>query len=1080
MAKRKKVIKKLKSAFAPNRDAQDPAPLFEELEARLMLSTTSISVATDSGVISGTTFIDTDGDGVQDDNEAGVEDLAATLLNSNGETIVATSTDEDGNFRFEGLDTGVTYTLVQNLEDDYVQILDDNEGPTLVSVKVSNSDSTELISDDTPVFVLTFSEEVSSSDDTDIVLINSSGDAIAADSIVWSENTATVTFSTALTDGNYTLEFYSQDITNADGDALVTASDEILSFTLDATAPTVTVNSQRTSDTSPTLKGYVSDTDATVYVTINNTTYEATVSGHYWTLDLEDKGEELSTGRHNVWVEAVDAAGNVGSDTTTGELSIFYAAGTFEDYGLDSWTVTDQSGTSNWVVDSYGQLLQTYDTESMLIYANGDDYSDYSFFISLASTDSDGSIGMIFRYVDENNYYRFSIDADGTTLLEICEEGEFTTLASGTMDFELGETYEIEVRAIGSYLEINLVSNSSASFEDTIGRETLLSVYDDTFSSGSFGFYSSRNSGTYFGDLVVESQEGVNLSPIIEEVTASYSTTSDLQSVDLGVSVLDGNTDDELTYTWSIVSGSGTLEENGSRYTTYLPDDITVDETVTIQITVSDGTTEVTETISFTIVDGDIIDLLNEDFSEDEGHWVTVDQTDAGGTATWVIKNNALIQTSNAYNSEDVYTADKLGTYSYYSEGFWWDNYSVSVNVTTTDNDAYGVMVRYIDENNYYRFSWSSEQSYAQLVKCVDGEITVLSEMQLAYVSGQQYNLTVSIDAENNIQVSIDDELIMEVSDDDAGAPSYGTIAMYTYGCSNTAFSNVTVTNLNDVNPAPVIDTVEADSSRISDEETATLTVTASDKNDSELTYTWSVDQEAGTLTVSEDGTTATFTPSEVSETTTVTITVTVSDGEKTDTQTIEITVVSSEDILLQEDFGGDELDESWTAGGDDGDWSIENGQLVQSSNAGTIGNSTEAQAGCYLIYETGDTTWDDYILYLTMMSMDNDDIGVLFRYIDENNYYLLTWSATEGLSLVKCVEGESTVLYSDEDNTYETGERYAVSISVTDQYIDISINGEEIISVSDLIDGLSYGTVGLYNNVNAGSYYDDVVVIAQ
>lgn len=1091
MTDRKRVIEKLKSTLSLDLDSKETAPLFENLESRLMLSTTSISVTTDTGVVSGTTFIDTDGDGVQDDNESGVEGLTTILYDSDGNTVASTTTDSDGAFSFEGLDTG-TYTLVQELEDNYAQSIDDNEGPVLVSAKISNSSSSDLTSDSTPVFILTFSEEVSG-DDTDIVLVNSDGDTITADSIEWDGTTATVTFSTALEDGDYTLEFNSQNITNTTtSEALVTTTDEILAFTLDTNAPTVTVTNLRTSNTSPTLQGYVTDTNATVYITINDKTYEADVSGYYWTLDLSDVDVELSSGRYNVWAEAVDEAGNVGSDTTTDELSIFMLDGSFEDYDLDSWTVVDQGGTSNWVVDDYGQLLQTYDIGSssedgdvgtMLIYANGDDYSDYSFFISLASTDSDGTIGLVFRYVDENNYYRFTIAADGTTLLEKCEDGTFTTLASGTMDFDLEETYSIEICAIGSYLEINLVDNYDGSTESSIDRENLLSAYDDTFSSGSFGFYSYNNSGAYFGDILVESQDGTDLAPIIEEVSASYSTASDLQSVVLSVNAMDPNTDDDLSYTWTIVSGSGSLENSDSSTTTYVPDDVTEDETVTIQITVSDGNTEVTETVTFTIVDGDVIELLSEDFSADDAldSWVTVDQSNRGDTVTWTLKNGNLVQTSNAYDSNTVFSVDQLGTYCYYTEGFWWDNYSVNLNVTTSDNDVYGVMVRYIDENNYYRFSWDGEKGCARLAKCVDGVFTILAEVDITYTSDQVYNLTISIDEDNTIEVSVDDEVIMEVTDDEADALTYGTIAMYTFGCSNTAFSDITVSNLNDVNPAPIIDSVESDSDRISDEETVTLTVDASDTNDTELTYTWSVDESVGTLTVSSDGTTATFTPTTVSETTTVTITVTVSDGEKTDTETIEITVVDADDILLQEDFSSDTLDSSWTEGGDDGDWTIENGQLVQNDNAGTIADSSAAQEGSYLVYDTGDETWEDYIVYLTMMSQDNDYIGVMFRYIDEDNYYRLSWSATEGLMLVKCVDGEFTVLYSDEDYNYETGEEYAVSISVVDQYIEITIDGETVISVSDqLEDGLSYGTIALYNNINAGSYYDDVVVIAQ
>ncbi|MCD6434206.1 MAG: Ig-like domain repeat protein, partial [Candidatus Diapherotrites archaeon] len=121
----------------------------------------------------------------------------------------------------------------------------------------------------------------------------------------------------------------------------------------DVVAPTVTVDSLITSDNTPELTGTVDDAIATVEVTVNGTTYTATVSttanddGTYnWTADVTNT---LSDGTYDVSVIATDQAGNVGNDNTSDELIIDTTAPT-----LDSITPENNSfvsGTQTFTFD---------------------------------------------------------------------------------------------------------------------------------------------------------------------------------------------------------------------------------------------------------------------------------------------------------------------------------------------------------------------------------------------------------------------------------------------------------------------------------------------------------------------------------------------------------------------------------------------------------------------------------------------------------------------------------------------------------------------------------------------------------
>jgi hypothetical protein len=91
----------------------------------------------------------------------------------------------------------------------------------------------------------------------------------------------------------------------------------VVSVTFDTLAPTVGVNSQTTSDSTPLLVGTVSDPAAAVSVVLNGQTLTATVSGNTWLVAVPTA---LAEGRYTVTATATDKAGN--SSTGTGSLVV--------------------------------------------------------------------------------------------------------------------------------------------------------------------------------------------------------------------------------------------------------------------------------------------------------------------------------------------------------------------------------------------------------------------------------------------------------------------------------------------------------------------------------------------------------------------------------------------------------------------------------------------------------------------------------------------------------------------------------------------------------------------------------------
>ncbi|MCP4612168.1 MAG: LEPR-XLL domain-containing protein, partial [Planctomycetes bacterium] len=138
--------------------------------------------------------------------------------------------------------------------------------------------------------------------------------------------------------------------------------------------------------------------------------------------------------------------------------------------------------------------------------------------------------------------------------------------------------------------------------------------------------------------------------------------------------------------------------------------------------------------------------VLSENFNDDnDSGWSLVDQGTMGGTMAWSTAKGVMVQSSNVHSSISVDPLAKLGTYAYWRTGTGWTDYTASVTIKSTDNDAIGVMFRYQDENNYYRFIWDKERSTRKLVKCENGQFSILAEDSVRYVTGKSYRLKIAV-----------------------------------------------------------------------------------------------------------------------------------------------------------------------------------------------------------------------------------------------------------------------------------------------------------------------------------------------
>ena len=205
----------------------------------------------------------------------------------------------------------------------------DNTAPVLIAIERSDPDN-ENTNVDTLTFGITFEIDIQNVDSADFVV---SGGSTADVEIpgVGVITPAGITFIATVSggdlagfDGTVGLDLaMGQDITDAAGNALPNtepAVDE--TYTLDNTAPIVTVDALTTNDTTPALSGSVDDVDATLELVVDGQTVNPTNNTDgTWTL-ANDILTALPFGTYDVQVTATDTIGNTGQDETVDELII--------------------------------------------------------------------------------------------------------------------------------------------------------------------------------------------------------------------------------------------------------------------------------------------------------------------------------------------------------------------------------------------------------------------------------------------------------------------------------------------------------------------------------------------------------------------------------------------------------------------------------------------------------------------------------------------------------------------------------------------------------------------------------------
>jgi hypothetical protein len=340
---------------------------------------------------------------------------------------------------------------------------------------------------------------------------------------------------------------------------------------------------------------------------------------------------------------------------------------------------TITSGTSGGTTGSgsTGDTTGTTTTTPTVSYIGGK-WKNYQMSLSIRPQSS-GDTGVMFRYLDSDNFYRFVWDADNKDFrLEVRSKGITKILTSKNNGIRGGRFYPLKVTVNGAQIVI------------AFDGKQIFSVTDSTIAEGQVALYSSSSPNSAFDNVVV----------------------TDLQT---------GNV------------------------------------------------------------------LLQDDFRTAKvSGWTIIDEA-SNGPSNWTAVDGYLKQTSSIGDSSD----GGFGTFALYTQGNW-TNYRATLHMKSMDDDTIGVLFRYKDNNNYYRFSWDDQEQFRRLEKRVNGTFTTLASDTALYTVGHDYQVTIVANG-NQLQVLVDGQLAFSVTD---SMQPKGTIALYSRWNNGAIFDNILLENL--------------------------------------------------------------------------------------------------------------------------------------------------------------------------------------------------------------------------------------------------------------------------------------------
>ena len=176
-----------------------------------------------------------------------------------------------------------------------------------------------------------------------------------------------------------------------------------------------------------------------------------------------------------------------------------------------------------------------------------------------------------------------------------------TTLPAGTV----GSNYNQALAATGGTPPYtwSIISGSLPAGLSLNAATGVISGTPTTVGTSNFSVQVRDNVGTTTSKALTLTITAANIAPTIAALTATPQTLLDNATSQLQVVASDADGPSALSYTWTILSGGGSLNNSAIANPIYTPANVSASTTVTINVAVSDGAAIVNQSITLTVND---------------------------------------------------------------------------------------------------------------------------------------------------------------------------------------------------------------------------------------------------------------------------------------------------------------------------------------------------------------------------------------------------------------------------------------------------------------------------------------------
>ncbi|MBK7617588.1 MAG: hypothetical protein IPJ08_25125 [Burkholderiales bacterium] len=162
------------------------------------------------------------------------------------------------------------------------------------------------------------------------------------------------------------------------------------------------------------------------------------------------------------------------------------------------------------------------------------------------------------------------------------------------------------------------------------------------------------------------------------------------------------------------------------------------------------------------------------------------------GKASW-ITNRGVLRQDGDYLVTDTSVAlpARQGTYAVFATADWRE-VRIVARVSANAIGAVGVVLRFQDADNHYRFAFDGTRKVCELTKRVNGVTSALHSQRFPLALGRPYEVAFEV-LGSRLRVTVDGKQIAEVFDSDLAR---GSVGFYSWDRSSARFERVTVASL--------------------------------------------------------------------------------------------------------------------------------------------------------------------------------------------------------------------------------------------------------------------------------------------